>query len=75
MSQIVEAAGYLRGLARSFPGDFPTVHRLPGDIFIGALLWVVPRETVLLVRKNIVLRLGSGEKAAPVRQDGHGAGV
>jgi hypothetical protein len=53
-ADIVEPASNLRGPSCAFPSYFPAVHWLSGDDFVEALLPVIPRKAVLLVRKNVV---------------------
>jgi len=73
--KIVEAARDLRGLACAFPSDFPAVHRLRWNNFVGALSAVVPCEAILLVREYVVFGLCAEEKTPPVRQHGYCAGI
>ena len=75
MAQIVEAASNARSLACALPSHFPAVHRLCGNNLIGAQLSVVSSDSVLLVRKNVVLRLCLWKKAAPMGQDGNCAWI
>jgi len=75
MAKIVEAARDLSRLPCAFPSDFPAVHRFRWNNFVGAQLTIVSGEAVLLVWEYMVFGLRTGKKAAPVRQNGHCAGI